>query len=48
MFCAQINKQLLNRWINYKQRFYWMYGKHIYEHYDKESVEILKYEILFM
>jgi hypothetical protein len=41
---------MLNRWITYKARFKAMYGVSIVEHYkkDKESLEILKYEILFM
>ena len=42
----------LDKWINYKQRFYWMYGVHIYEHYfntnqGKEPIQILRYEIIY-
>lgn len=40
----------LNEWINYKEIFFSMYGKHIYQHYqgDIDAVKTLKYEILFM
>jgi len=43
-------KSLCDSWINYKELFLMMYGKHIFEHYqdDIESFKILKYEILYM
>ena len=40
----------LHKWINYKQRFFWMYGVHMFEHYngDAEAVRTLRYEIIYM
>lgn len=43
-------KSMAHRWINYKQMFLVMYGKHIYHHYrgNIEAVAVLKYEILYL
>jgi len=40
-------KENLNRWIDYKVMFVFMYRKHIYEHYKKvKDIIDLKNEVL--
>jgi hypothetical protein len=42
-------KESLNKWINYKVMFGFMYKKHIYRHYKKaKDIIELKNEILYL